>query len=53
MPLHLRENTSKKIIASFVRSEDQLTGIFTKHMEPTPFQINTNKLGLIDIYNAI
>jgi hypothetical protein len=35
-----------------VRSENQLTGIFTKGLEPRPFGENTGKLELIDIYNS-
>jgi hypothetical protein len=42
---------AKEIETHFVRSEDQLTDIFTKGVEPTSFEINANKLGLIDIYN--
>jgi hypothetical protein len=34
-----------------VRSEDQLANIFTKGLEPTPFEINLNKLELINIHN--
>jgi hypothetical protein len=43
---------AKKIKISFVRSEDQLADIFIKGVEPTPFEANTNKLWLIDIYNS-
>jgi hypothetical protein len=42
---------AKKIETSFVRSKDQVADIFTKGLDPTPFDINVNKLGLIDIYN--
>jgi hypothetical protein len=35
----------------FVRSEDQLADIFTKGVEPIPFEVNASKLGLVDIYN--
>jgi hypothetical protein len=41
----------KEIETPFVRSEDQLADIFTKGLEPRPFNENTGKLGLIDIYN--
>jgi hypothetical protein len=30
-----------------------LADIFTKGLEPRPFEENTSKLGLIDIYNPI
>jgi hypothetical protein len=42
---------SKKIKIPFVRSKDQVDDIFTKGLEPRPFEENSNKLGLIDIYN--
>jgi hypothetical protein len=44
---------AKEIEAPFVRSKDQLADIFTKGLEPRPFEENTSKLGLIDIYNPI
>jgi hypothetical protein len=44
---------AKEIETPFVRSEDQLANIFTKRVEPIPFEANTSKLGLIDIYNPI
>jgi hypothetical protein len=40
-----------KIKTPFVRSQDQLADIFTKGLEPRPFEENTRKLELIDIYN--
>jgi hypothetical protein len=46
------KNQAKKIETPFVRSEDQLADIFIKGVEPTPFEANTNKLWLIDIYNS-
>jgi hypothetical protein len=42
---------AKEIETLFVRSEDQLADIFTKRLEPRPFNENIGKLGLIDIYN--
>jgi hypothetical protein len=42
---------STKIETPFIRSEDQLTNIFKKGLEPTPSNINTSKLKLIDTYN--
>jgi hypothetical protein len=44
---------TKEIEAPFVRSKDQLADIFTKGLEPRPFEENMSKLGLIDIYNPI
>jgi hypothetical protein len=41
---------AKEIETSFVRSEDQLADIFTKGLEPEPFDKLIGKLGLIDIY---
>jgi hypothetical protein len=41
---------AKEIETPFVRSEDQLADIFTKGLEPKPFDKLTSKLGLIDIY---
>jgi hypothetical protein len=43
---------AKEIETPFVRSKDQITDIFTKGLEHTPFDVNVNKLGLIDIYNS-
>jgi hypothetical protein len=40
-----------EIKTSFVRSKDQLANIFTKKLEPTPFEVNISKLELMDIYN--
>jgi hypothetical protein len=42
---------AKKIETLFVRSKDQVADIFTKGLDSTLFDININKLGLIDIYN--
>ena len=42
---------SKEIETPFVKSEDQLADVFTKGLDPKPFEKNINKLGLIDIYN--
>jgi hypothetical protein len=42
---------AKEIETPFVRSEDQLTDIFMKGLEPRPFNENTDKFELIDIYN--
>jgi hypothetical protein len=42
---------AKKIETPFVRRKNQLTGIFTKGLEPRPFEKNLDKLWLIDIYN--
>jgi hypothetical protein len=48
----IREKIQEKEIETpFVKSQDQLADIFTKGLEPRPFKENTNKLGLIDIYN--
>jgi hypothetical protein len=52
LSLHSRKKIKNgEIEASFVRSEDQLANIFTKGLEPTPFEINLNKLELINIHN--
>jgi hypothetical protein len=42
----------KEIETPFVRSKYQLADIFTKGLELRPFEENSNKLGLIDIYNS-
>jgi hypothetical protein len=42
---------AKEIETPFVRSKDQIADIFTKGLDFTLFDINVNKLGLIDIYN--
>jgi hypothetical protein len=42
---------AKEIETPFVKSEDQLADVLTKSLEPTPFEANILKLGLIDIYN--
>ena len=41
----------KEIETPFVRSKDQLADIFTKGLDPKPFEANVSKLGFIDIYN--
>jgi ssRNA-specific RNase YbeY (16S rRNA maturation enzyme) len=41
---------TKKIKTPFMRSKDQVTDIFTKELEPRPFEENSNKLGMINIY---
>ena len=41
---------AKEIETPFVRSKEQLADIFTKGLDPTPFEENLSKLGLIDIY---
>jgi hypothetical protein len=41
----------KEIETPFVRSKDQMVDLFTKDLEPNPFDFNVNKLELIDIYN--
>jgi hypothetical protein len=41
---------SKEIKTPFVRSEDQLTDIFTKGLEPRAFENNMHKFGMINIY---
>jgi hypothetical protein len=43
---------SKEIKMPFVRSKDQVADMFMKGLEPRPFEENSNKLGLIDIYNS-
>ena len=40
----------KEIETSYVQSEDRLADIFTKGMDPSPFEKITSKLGLYDIY---
>jgi hypothetical protein len=42
---------AKDIETPFVESKDQLADVFTKGLEPSPFEINISKLGLSDIYN--
>ena len=42
---------AKEIETHFIRSEDQLTNIFTKGLDPKPFEKNISKLGLINLYN--
>jgi hypothetical protein len=42
---------AKEIETPIIRSEDQLADVFTKGLEPRPFNENTGKLGLIDIFN--
>ena len=42
---------AKEIETPFVRSEDQLADIFTKGLEPKPFDESIIKLGLTDIYS--
>jgi hypothetical protein len=42
---------AKEIVTPFIRSNDQLTDILTKGLEPKSFGINLYKLWLIDIYN--
>jgi hypothetical protein len=42
---------AKEIETPFIRNKDQLTDIFTKGLELRPFNENTDKLGLIDMYN--
>jgi hypothetical protein len=42
---------SMKVKIPLVKRGDQLADIFTKGIEPAPFQSNTSKLRLIDIYN--
>ena len=41
---------AKEIETPFVRSGDQLADVFTKGLDPKPFEGNIGKLGLIDIY---
>jgi hypothetical protein len=48
-----REHDFRTLIdTQFVRSNDQLADIFTKGLDPKPFEENIDKLGLIDIYNT-
>ena len=42
---------AKEIETPFVRSEDQLADVFTKGLDPKPFEEITSKLELLDIYN--
>jgi hypothetical protein len=42
---------AKEIETPFVRSGDQLADVFTKGLDPKPFEDITSKLGLLDIYN--
>jgi hypothetical protein len=44
---------AKEIDTLFVRSEDQLADIFTKGLESKPFQENTVKLGMINIFSPL
>jgi hypothetical protein len=47
----IRENIqSKEIETPYMKSENQLTDIFTKGLEPKPFKNNYCKLEMIDIY---
>jgi hypothetical protein len=48
-----REHDFRTLIdTQFVRSNGQLADIFTKGLDPKPFEENIDKLGLIDIYNT-
>jgi hypothetical protein len=48
----VREKIQTALIETpFVRSEDQLTDIYKKGLEPKLFYLSINKFGLIDIYN--
>jgi hypothetical protein len=42
----------REIEAPFVRIKYQFVNIFTKGLERIPFEINSSKLELIDIYNS-
>jgi hypothetical protein len=41
---------AKEIETPYVKSEDQLADVFTKGLDPGPFEKITSKLGLYDIY---
>jgi hypothetical protein len=47
----IRERIPVKRSRHHSLNEDQLTDVLTKSLEPTPFESNIRKLGLIDIYN--
>jgi hypothetical protein len=51
LSLHPKKIQTKEIDTLFVKSKDQLVNVLTKSLEPTPFETNICKLGLIDIYN--
>jgi hypothetical protein len=44
------KNQSREIETPFVKSENQLSDVFTKGLEPKPFKKNIDKLGMINIY---
>ena len=44
---------SKEIETPYVKSEDQFADVFTKGLDPGPFEKITGKLGLYDIYIPI
>jgi hypothetical protein len=50
LPLHSTKNPIKQIETPYLKSEEQLAGIFTKGLNPRPFEENSRKLGMIDIY---
>jgi hypothetical protein len=52
LSFHSGKNHSKEIETPFVKSKDQVADIFTKGLESRSFEENSNKLGLIDIYNS-
>jgi hypothetical protein len=41
---------SKEIETPYVKSGEQLADIFTKGLDPRPFEDNSSKLGMSDIY---
>ena len=41
---------AKEIETPYIKSEDQLADVFTKGLDPGPFEKITSKLGLYDIY---
>ena len=51
MSLCAEKIQAKEIETPYVKSEDQLADIFTKGLEPSLFNRNTSKLGLIDLFN--
>jgi hypothetical protein len=50
----MREKLQNGLLSLFsVPTQQQLADIFTKALEPTPFQKNLSKLGVNNIYSSV